>query len=158
MSVIVQALNLFLGGTLAGAEVVVRLAVHGAISSLDDAAHIRVRQALIRRLRILVPMILFPSFITAVLLVTLFGAPSSSAPPVSALRLTGLCSLSVMLLIAVAGTVPINKRLLAWTSDAPPPNWKDIISRWQNLDTVRCTAAVVAFAAFVCSFAVELSQ
>jgi len=48
---------LFFVGLLAGEEFAIRFGVRGPVSSLYPAAYIELRQALIRRLRILVPIL-----------------------------------------------------------------------------------------------------
>jgi hypothetical protein len=49
--------NLLSAGILAGEEFVICYGVRAAVASLDQQPHIQLRQALIRRLRVLVPII-----------------------------------------------------------------------------------------------------
>ena len=72
--------------------------------------------------------------------------------PVSAIE-GSVLALLAFILVTLLGTVPINKGMLDWRTDAPPADWKEIIRRWERLDTVRCGAAVLAFAFFVVAVA-----
>jgi hypothetical protein len=47
--------------------------------------------------------------------------------------------------------------VLAWEPSAPPKNWPTLVSRWERLDTVRCWAAMAAFALFLTAVALRLS-
>jgi hypothetical protein len=49
--------NLLCAGTLAGEEFVIRYGVRAPVASLDPQPEVRLRQALIRRLPVLVPAI-----------------------------------------------------------------------------------------------------
>jgi len=140
---LLAAVNLLFAGLLAGEELAVRYGVRGPIAGLDQRPHILVRQALIRRLRILVPGLILPALLTGVL-VTLLDL---HGPPV-VLRGLGVLALLVLVLVTLLGTVPINAAALDWQPDAPPANWQARLRQWERLDTVRCWAALVAFALF----------
>jgi uncharacterized membrane protein len=140
----VGSVNLFLTGLLAGEEFVIRYGVRAPVASLDRRAHIVLRQRLIRRLRILVPALAGPTILTG-LLSTLLDRRDRWI----ALRGAGLLSLFVLAGVTLLGTVPINAAVLEWDPDAPPADWQAQIGRWEQLDVVRCWAAVLAFALFV---------
>ena len=69
---------LFLIGVLAGEELIVRYGLHPALSRLDDRAHLLARQALVRRLRVVVPIVMLPAaaLVAAVLVVATGYRPS----------------------------------------------------------------------------------
>ena len=127
---------------------VIRFGVRAPLSLLEQGPQIRIRQALIRRLRVLVPAIFLGAAASAVAAAALGGAG-----PELALRLAGVLSLLAFILVTLLGTVPINKGMLTWRPDAPPADWQQIIRRWERLDTVRCGAALLAFALFVVAVA-----
>jgi hypothetical protein len=58
--------NLFCAGVLAGEEVVICYGVRGPVASLDPQPGILLRQALIRRLRVLVPAIFGLAFVSGI--------------------------------------------------------------------------------------------
>jgi uncharacterized membrane protein len=137
------SVNLLFAGLLAGEELAIRYGVRGPIAGLDQRPHILVRQALIRRLRILVPALIVPALLSGVL-VTLLDLRG----PQVALRGLGVLALLVLVLVTLLGTVPINAAALDWQPDVPPANWQARVRQWERLDTVRCWAAVLAFALF----------
>jgi hypothetical protein len=62
----------------------------------------------------------------------------------------------VFLLTAALGTVPLNIQVNDWDPERPPADWKAVVTRWERLDVLRSTAAIVAFACFVIAVAVQL--
>ncbi|MEI9993277.1 MAG: anthrone oxygenase family protein [Rhizomicrobium sp.] len=134
--------SVFFAGLLAGEEFVIRFGVRGPLAALDDAAHIRLRQALIRTLRILVPAIFALTFLATGAAIALGGAAFDLA---FALRCAGQLALLAFMVITLAGTVPINQAVLVWNPSAPPEGWRGAIRRWEKLDTVRTLLALGAF-------------
>ncbi len=134
-----QYAALFLIGVLAGEELIVRYGLHPALSRLDDHAHLLARQALVRRLRVVVPIVMLPAAALAgAALVVVTG-------PGLALRWATLLAMAGFLLLSFLGTVPINIEVDGWRADAPPPGWQAVIRRWARLDVFRSTAAATAF-------------
>lgn len=135
----VQYLGLVLVGLLAGEELIVRYGVHPALSGLDDHAHLLVRQALVRRLRVVVPIVMLPAAALAGLVLVIVPGPGL-AP-----RWATVIAMVAFLLLSFLGTVPINMQVAGWRADAPPPDWKAVVRRWARLDVLRSTAATAAF-------------
>ncbi|RKP57985.1 DUF1772 domain-containing protein [Cohnella endophytica] len=150
--VIFEFVSLFLAGILAGEEFVVRYGVHVSLSHLDYQSQIRVRQALILKLRVLVPAIILPTVVSGITVLFLNGTG-----PGFAFRCAGVLALLIFILTTIIGTVPINKGVLDWRPDAPPSNWKQLIKRWERLDVVRSSAAILAFACFLAAVTVQLT-
>ena len=146
--VLVQTLNLFCAGLLAGIEVAVRFGVRGPVATLAASPQIQVRQGLIRTLRVLTPIVFGLTLLSA-LVVTGLGR----AVPGGAMRWFGLAAILAWTVVTFLGTVPINKALLTWRPEAPPENWKEQVKRWERLDTFRAAAAVIAFAGFLAAAA-----
>jgi uncharacterized membrane protein len=136
--------NLLCAGVLAGEEFVIRYGVRGSVASLDPPPEIRLRQALIRRLRVLVPAIFGLAFFSGIARTFVEGFG-----PGLGLRCAGLFSLAAFISITLAGTVPINQAVLTWEATAPPEGWRAMIHRWEQLDTARTWAAVAAFSLFL---------
>ena len=63
--VFVEYLALFFAGLLAGEEFIVTFGVRSALSTLDDAHDLALRQALIYRLRVIVPSIFLLALVSA---------------------------------------------------------------------------------------------
>ncbi len=101
------------------------------------------RQALIRRLRVLVPSVL--------LLAILSGVAAGLLGPRNLplmLRSGGDLLLFAFLAVALTGTVPIIKDILTWNPNDPPEDWKRVLRRWERLDRIRAAAALLAFVFF----------
>jgi uncharacterized membrane protein len=123
---------------------VIRYGVRGPVAGLDPQSGILLRQALIRRLRVLVPGVFGLAFLSGVA-VTLLGGRSLAL----GLRCAGLLFLVGFISITLAGTVPINAAALTWDAMAPPPSWRVMVRRWERLDTARTWAAIAAFGFFL---------
>lgn len=149
----IEVLCLFLTGILAGEEFVVRYGVHVSMSKLDDQSHIKVRQALILKLRVLVPAIILPAIISGIVLLAL----GSSTGLVFAFQCAGVLALLFLMAFTLLGTVPINKGALDWKPHAPPSNWKVLVKRWGRLDVIRSSAAILAFIFFLIAVALQLA-
>ena len=148
--VIVGIINLFFAGLLAGEEFVIRYGVRGPLASLEQQTHIQLRQSLIRTLRILVPIIFGLAILSGIAAIILNGFDNGFG-----LRCAGLLALVTFITVTLTGTVPINEAALAWNPSAPPENWRALINRWEQLDTVRTWLAIVAFALFSVSMSLR---
>ncbi len=149
--VIIESLGVFLAGILAGEEFIVRYGVQPALNSLDDRAHMLSRLALVRKLMIVVPSIMAPTVIVAVIVAFSGGTGAGFI-----FRMLGVAALIAFLLFSFLGTVPINISVNdTWDVDNPPADWKQLVKRWVFIDTFRSTAAILAFAFFVIAVAVE---
>ena len=117
--------NLLCAGLLAGEEFVVRYGIRGPVASIDPQPQIQLRQALIRRLRVLVPAIFGMALISGIAVTLL-----ERLRPSLDFRCAGLLALIVFISITLAGTVPINQAILTWNPAEPPEGWRATIDRW----------------------------
>ena len=148
---VLLAVSLFFVGLLAGEEFVVRYGVRGALSALDDPSHIRMRQGLILRLRVLVPSLFIPSLILCILVAVFAGGGGRVW-----LAWTAVAALLVWACVTFGGTVPINSAAIEWDPDAPPADWTSRVRLWERLDTIRCWASMIAFALLILFAATRL--
>jgi hypothetical protein len=151
--IIIESISLFLVGILAGEEFIVRYGLQPAMDKLEDRAHILARIAVVRRLKVVVPAIMLPSVIAAILVLITAADQTGTV-----FRWLGAVSLLAFVLFSFLGTVPINMKVNDWKVDSPPSNWKAIVKRWELLDTFRSTAAMLAFIFFLVDIAVQLSR
>jgi uncharacterized membrane protein len=150
-STVLQAVGVILAGILAGEEFIVRYGVQPALRNLDENAHVATRIALVRTLRIVVPVLMLSTAaVTIVVLVTSAGQSGAGW------RWAGLAALVLFMLLSFLGTVPINMKVVDWQPDHPPADWRAVVHRWQRLDTLRSTAAILAFACFVVALAARV--
>lgn len=134
------ALQLVLLGLLAGEEFIVRWGLQPALTTLPDDAHIRARIALVQRLKVVVPILMLPAVLATVAVLVVAGTS-----PGLGWRIASAAALSVFLLASFLGTVPINIGVNDWDPAAPPNDWKDVVRRWERIDVLRSSAAIVAF-------------
>ncbi|MGJ4748186.1 anthrone oxygenase family protein [Leptospira sp. SA-E8] len=140
---ILKILHLFFAGLLAGEEFIVCYGLRLPLRFLDAEPQTILRHSLIRRLRIVVPIIFLATILSTLSLLLI--SPESF----HVWRFVGLAAIIVWILATFFGTVPINKRVLTWSPTALPENWRQIVRRWENLDIVRCWAAIAAFLSFL---------
>jgi len=149
---ILSFVNLLFAGMLAGIEFVIHYGVRSPAEMLDDHAQLQLRQALVLKLRVLVPAFFVPAAVLGIALAVL-----NSAAPGFVFRCVGVVALLIWAMIRVVGTVPINSATLAWQLSAPPTNWKAQVSRVERFHIIGVWAAVLAFACFLTAVALTLA-
>jgi uncharacterized membrane protein len=132
--------QLVLVGLLAGEEFIVRWGVQPAMAALPDDAHLRTRIALVKSLKVVVPMLMLPAVLASVAVLVLAGTGD-----VLGWRIAATAALVVFVLASFLGTVPINIRVNDWDPADPPADWKRTVTRWERIDVLRSSAAGVAF-------------
>jgi hypothetical protein len=144
--------NLFFAGMLAGIEFVIHYGLRGPSELLDDHAQLQLRQALVLRLRVLVPAFFVPTAVLGIALTILNGGT-----PGFWFRCAGVVALLTWIAIRVVGTVPINSATADWQLSAPPKNWKELVNHAERFHIVGVWAAVLAFAFFLTAVALQLA-
>ena len=144
--------NLFFAGMLAGIEFVIHYGLRGPCETLDDHAQLQLRQALVIRLRVLVPAFFAPTALLGIALTVLSGGI-----PGFWFRCAAVLTVCIWILIRVVGTVPINSATADWQLSAPPKNWKELVNRAERFHSVGVWAAVLAFAFFLSAVALKLA-
>jgi hypothetical protein len=144
--------NLFFAGMLAGIETAVHYGLGAPPKALSEESQIQLRQALVLKLRILVPIYFVPTVASAVALTAIDG----STPGVW-LRYLGLLALLIWILIRVIRTVPINSATLAWNPEAPPKDWRLRVETSERSHVLGVWASVIAFVCFMTAMAPGLS-
>lgn len=142
MSVLLTV-QLVLLGLLAGEEFIVRWGVQPALQALPDESHVRARIALVKSLKVVVPILMLPTVVASV--AALVPAEQGAGQD---WRIAGLVALTVFVLASFLGTVPINVGVNDWNPDAPPADWKAVVARWERIDVLRSSAAGTAFVLF----------
>jgi hypothetical protein len=127
-------------GVLSGIEVAIHYVVHPSVLVLGDPSQLRLRQALIRRLRVLAPACFLP-----MLAATIATAVHGGEAPTGWIRWTGVGAAFVWTGLRVVGTVPVNSATLAWNADSPPADWRTRVTDAERFHVVGVWAAIVAF-------------
>lgn len=151
LHITIMFVHLFLAGLLAGEEFVIYYGVRVPLRVLDEQPQIQLRQALVRKLRVLVPAIYMPTLLLGIAVTVMNDSPGLR------FQCAGVLALLIWILITLFGTVPINKGMLVWRPDAPPSHWSALIRRWERIDTFRTWAALLAFACFLTAVAIQLN-
>ncbi|HEY4225695.1 MAG TPA: anthrone oxygenase family protein [Pseudolysinimonas sp.] len=141
IGLVLETLGVLFAGVLAGEEFIVRYGVQPALTALPDLPHLLARQALVRRLRIVVPALMVPTVLLAIAGLVVGGAGAGFG-----FRLAGLAALIAFVLFSFLGTVPINIRVNGWDAERPPVDWRQTVARWQLIDVFRSSAALLGFA------------
>jgi hypothetical protein len=149
---VLDVVNVFFAGILAGMEFVIHYGVRKPAEALGDQAQLQLRQALVLRLRVLVPAVFVPTAVTAIAIAVLDGAA-----PGWWFRGAGILALLIWIAIRVIGTVPINSATLTWQPSAPPKNWKALVNRAERFHIVGAWAIIMAFALFLMALALKLA-
>jgi hypothetical protein len=144
--------NLFFFGILAGMETAIHYGLHGPTRVLSDRSQLQLRQALVLRLRTLVPAFFLPAAVSGIAVAVLDG----SAPGLW-LRCAGLVGVIVWVAISVVSTVPINSATLTWPVEAPPADWKARVEHAERFHILGVWAAIMAFASFLAAAALMLA-
>jgi hypothetical protein len=131
-------------GLLAGMEIAIHYGLRAPARTLDDRSQLQLRQAMVTRLRVLVPAFFVPTVAFAIA-----GAVLALSAPGFLFRAAGVLALFVWIGIRVIGTVPINSATLTWPLDAPPEDWKEQVDRTERFHDIGVGAAVVAFGCFL---------
>jgi len=149
---VLDFVNVFFAGMLAGIEFVIHYGLRGPSEILDEHSQLQFRQALVLRLRVLVPAFFVPTAVLGIALTVL-----NSAAPGFGFRCAGVVAILTWIVIRVIGTVPINSATLTWQPSAPPKNWKALVNHAERFHIVGVWAAVLAFAFFLTAVALKLA-
>ena len=136
--------NLFFAGMLAGIEFVIHYGVREPAEQLPDHAQLQLRKALVLKLRVLVPAFFAPTAISGITLTAL----NSSAPGFG-YRCVGVVALLIWIALRIVGTVPINSATVDWDLNAPPQDWKAQVTHAERFHIVGVWAIVLTFACFL---------
>lgn len=141
---------LFCGGILAGMEIVIHYGLRAPSDTLDARAQLQLRQALIYRLRVLVPAVFVPAAVSTIAATALTASGSGIW-----FRVASVTAIVLWIVVRIVGTVPINSATLEWKLDAPPKNWKALVDHAERFHIVGVWAIVVAFATALVAAAVD---
>ena len=151
-TVVLDFVNVFFAGMLAGIEFVIHYGLRTPAEILDEQSQLQLRQALVLRLRVLVPAFFVPAAVLGIALTVL-----NSGTPGFWFRCAGVVAILTWIVIRVIGTVPINSATLTWQPSAPPKNWKALVNHAERFHIVGVWAAILAFAFFLTAVALQLA-
>lgn len=149
---VLAVITVFFAGILAGIEIVIHYGLRAPAEILNEQSQIQLRQALVLRLRVLVPAFFVPTAVSGIAVTVLEGAA-----PGLWFRCVGVLAMLIWIMIRVIGTIPINSATLTWRPDAPPKNWRALVNHAERFHIVGVWAVVMVFACFLIALALTLS-
>jgi hypothetical protein len=149
----IEFTNLFFAGMLSGIETVVHYGVRKPIEKLEEKPQIELRQALILRLRWLVPAFFVPTALTSIAVAILEHSSRGEV-----FRYLGLFVIVVWVVVRIVGTVRINSATLEWKADVPPKDWRTQVVNAERFHIVGTWAAIMTFIFFLVAVALRLGR
>jgi uncharacterized membrane protein len=131
-------------GLMCGSELNVGAFAHPALNRQPLETHILMRATFARLFGRLMPFWMTGSALLNILLLLPFAHLAPQAWRLAALA----CAIQVLaILFSLVGPVPINNRIMKWTPQSLPDDWKAQEQRWDAYHLVRTCGLIVAFAA-----------
>jgi hypothetical protein len=129
-------------GLMCGSELNIAAFAHPSLNHLPLEVHIPMRAALAKLLGRVMPFWMTGSTILNVLLLFRFaglsGLPWRLAAIAAAIQVAAV-------VFSVIAPVPINNRIIQWTSESVPRDWRAQEHRWDVYHWGRTCALIVAF-------------
>jgi uncharacterized membrane protein len=143
-----QLFSVLVLGLMCGSELNVAAFAHPALKRQPIVTHIPVRSSLAALFGHVMPFWMSGSAVLNLLLLLPFAQLNESA-----WRLTALAfAIQVFaVLFSLVGPVPINNRIIGWTPESLPDDWRAQEHRWDLYHWLRTCALVVAFTILILS-------
>ncbi len=148
MTVTLQVLAVLVLGLMCGSELNVAAFAHPNFNRQPLEIHIRLRSSFAALLGRVMPFWMAGSTLLNLLLLLPFAHLSEPAWRLAAIAL-GIQVLAV--LFSLVGPVPINNRIMKWTPESLPNDWRSQEHRWDLYHWVRTAGLIVGFALLVFS-------
>jgi hypothetical protein len=137
-------------GIMCGSELNVGLFAHPLLNRQPLVVHIPVRAGLAALFGRVMPFWMSGSTLLNLLLLLPFVHLSSTAWRLAAIA----AALQIACVVfSILAPVPINKRIIGWTPETLPADWKAQERRWDSYHMYRTVALIVAFLALILSLA-----
>ena len=149
---IIQIFAILVLGLMCGSELNVAAFAHPALNRQSLQVHIPVRAALAAKLGQVMPFWMVGSALLNLLLLLPFVGLSRLAWRLAAVSFAIQLGAVAFSLVA---PVPINNRIIKWTSENLPADWKNQEWRWDSYHFGRTIALIGAFGLLICSLAVR---
>jgi hypothetical protein len=150
--VILECVSVFSAGILAGTELGLHYGLRGSTAALGEREQLLFRQALVLRLRWVVPALFAPTAVAGIAASVVDGIR-----PGFGFRWAAVLALLVWIVVRAIGTVPINSATLTWKPDAPPTNWRSRIGQAERFHIAGAWVATAAFGCFLLAVVVRLA-
>lgn len=148
MTVTLQVLSVLVLGLMCGSELNVAAFAHPAFGRQPLEIHIRLRSSLAALLGRVMPFWMSGSALLNLLLLLPVAHLNEAAWRFAAIAF-GIQVFAV--LFSLVGPVPINNRIIKWTPESLPTDWRSQEHRWDLYHWVRTAGLIVGFALLVYS-------
>ncbi len=129
-----RLINLLLASVLVGNEFGSWAAVHPSLGTLPTKAQVQAEQAVTRRYGALMPFLMAGTVVSCIPVLSLIRDRRSAAFRAT---VAGMGCFLAMLGVTFGGNMPINRRVLGASPDAPPADWRELRARWDRLHALR---------------------
>ena len=126
--------NLVLAGVLTGNEFGGWAGTHPALRTLPPAAHVQAEQAVTRRFGAIMPFLMTATIVSCAPVLALARDRRSAGWRCT---LAGMLCYLAMLGVTFGGNMPINRRTLEVSPEAPPADWLALRARWDRWHALR---------------------
>jgi uncharacterized membrane protein len=148
-----MALNLFrflqllTAGLYTGLLFADRVGVTPIRPQLPASSFVLFQQQLHVRFVILMPILLFTSFLSGLISLVLLRRELRT----KTLLFTAVATLCTLIVIVLTRSVnvPINESLMTWQASSPPPNVMELWSPWEQTHTIRTIVSLVGFSSLL---------
>ena len=141
MPQLLEAATTSCAALLIGNELSVAVFFHPTLTKLPDMVHATAANALARLLGRVMPF-WYAATLNLTATQVLLHHPFLQAPGLFFLISSVLWTLSII--YTIAGPVPINNRIAAWSLDHLPENWRQDRDRWDQLHHLRVVLLLIA--------------
>ncbi len=148
MTVTLQVLAVLVLGLMCGSELNVATFAHPALNRQSLEIHIRLRSSWAALFGRVMPFWMTGSALLNLLLLLPVAHLSQPAWRLAAIAL-GIQIFAVV--FSLLGPVPINNRIIKWTPESLPKDWRSQEHRWDLYHWIRTCGLVIAFALLVLS-------
>jgi uncharacterized membrane protein len=148
MTVTLQVLAVLVLGLMCGSELNVAAFAHPILSRQPLEIHIRLRSSLAALFGRVMPFWMTGSALLNLLLLLPIAHLSEPAWRFAAIAF-GMQIFAVV--FSLIGPVPINNRIIKWTPESLPNDWRSQEHRWDSYHWVRTAGLIVGFAALIFS-------
>ena len=144
---IFRFLQLLTAGLYTGLLFADRIGVTPIRPQLPASSFVLFQQQLHIRFTILMPILLFTSFLSGLISLILLRRELRTKTFVFTAVATA-CTLIVFALTR-AVNVPINEALMTWQASSPPPNVMELWSPWEQAHTIRTIISLIGFSSLI---------
>jgi uncharacterized membrane protein len=148
MTVTLQVPAVLVLGLMCGSELNVAAFAHPILSRQPLEIHIRLRSSLAALFGRVMPFWMTGSALLNLLLLLPIAHLSEPAWRFAAIAF-GMQIFAVV--FSLIGPVPINNRIIKWTPESLPNDWRSQEHRWDSYHWVRTAGLIVGFAALIFS-------